>query len=206
MYLAEIFLLQQPFWRTHPSSSASASARVWTNFPSGHIRYFFRLLPAASSSRKSRCRRRQVPLFVLEVSSTVYHRVHVRSHDSATRQRRQWRDEGRLCPLNQTHRKKDPRQERGDHDAGHATQRSSRGAAERPRGRTKRRSNRRGFAAVGVWQGYPAEPCTSRRQQSAAASGDVRRAQPFGTTHTGRQSPDLSVLQLPAPAAAGAAD
>jgi hypothetical protein len=61
------------------------------------------------------------------------------------------------------------------------------------------------IAAVGVWQGRPAEPCTSRRQQSAAASGDVRRAQPFGTTHTGRQSPDLNVLQLPAPAAAGAA-
>ena len=36
------------------------------------------------------------------------------------------------------------------------------------------------------------------RQQSAAASGDVRRAQPFGATHTGRRSPDLRVLQLPA--------
>ena len=40
------------------------------------------------------------------------------------------------------------------------------------------------------------------RQQSAAASGDVRRAKSFGATHTNRRSPDLRVLQLPVAAAA----
>jgi hypothetical protein len=172
-------LLQQPLADTPLELGQRQRTGVDKVSQRAYVRYFFRLLPAASAAARaavadgrSRCLFGSQQPCVSPCTCAVSRFLRSGSDGGGEVEEDHY-------PLNES-----PRGGALDEKImtpAHATQR--RGAAERPRGRTKRRSI---DAAVGVWQGWPAEPCTSHTP--AVCSGIGRCAARSTVRHNAHRS------------------